>query len=148
MQPKCRLSLGPPVKLVRLYAAKEVKLPHSKVDCVLEHRKHQMGPWTEIREFRIKALQIAKYGVAIEEALNNRKCAALQPQAVQPQTPASEQSWSGCPVELSYAIIMKNSGLPCNRPSCCVEAEQIVQELRESFGDCHLYLTSSCFKQP
>jgi hypothetical protein len=71
MKAKCSLSLGPPVKLVRLEAAKEVEFPHPKADGIFEHRKHQLGSWTEIYKFRIKALQIAEDGVAIEEALNN-----------------------------------------------------------------------------
>jgi hypothetical protein len=64
------------VKLVKLQAAKEVKRPHPKADGIFERRKHQLGPWTEICKFRIEALQVAKDGIAIEEALSNCKCAA------------------------------------------------------------------------
>jgi hypothetical protein len=132
------------VNFVRLQAAKEVKLPHPEANGIFEHRKHQLGPWTEIGKFRIEALQVAKDGIAVEEALDNCKCAALGPQAIQAQSSASEQSWSECPMELSYTIIMENPGLPCSRPPGGVQTEQIIQKLRQRFGGCELNLRSSC----
>jgi len=70
------------MQLVAFFSAQEIKAAHAESHRVFNDCKHQLSAWAEMRELRIKTLQVAEDTLAMEERVNRGDCALIEPHAI------------------------------------------------------------------
>src|ERR1700751_1504793 len=74
---------GPPIVFVCFPSTKEINgalvMPHR----IFDHRSQNLSSWTELRKFRMKALQITINDVLCEKGVKRGKNSIVQPQSIE-----------------------------------------------------------------
>lgn len=75
--------LGTPVGFVRFATTKKIEIAHALEYGLLNGIRHNQRPWAESREFRVEPSKVTVRPLAVDQRVNDRDNALIQPERVE-----------------------------------------------------------------